>query len=117
MAKKSNRIAHRLAKAWESVSKMACYKYASARESNRKIISDAKEVLYDGILLSLNHRNNDKSSSVQQRLLRRIIEKRQAQAIHRIAGRSQGRLVRRMTRAYSSRCMLKLYRYQNCMPD
>ena len=115
--KKSNCTARRLAKAWESTSKMVSYKYASARESNRKIISDAKEMLYDGILLSLSHRNSDKSSPVQQRLLRRIIEKRQAQAIHRIAGRSQDRLARRMTRAYSSRCMRKLYRYQNCMSD
>ena len=42
MMKKSNRTARRLAKAWESTSKMVSYKYASARESNRKIISDAK---------------------------------------------------------------------------
>lgn len=47
--------------------------------------------ILDGIFLRLNVRNQSKSSSVQNRLLRRIVEKRQTQANHKKNGRSYGR--------------------------
>ena len=62
------------------------------------------EVL-DGILLNLNIRSKMKPSKVQDRILRRIIEKRQAQANHKKHGRSEDFTSMHITLACTSKCM------------
>jgi len=62
------------------------------------------EVL-DGILLNLNIRSKMKPSKVQDRILRRIVEKRQAQASHKKHGRSEDLTSMHITLACTSKCM------------
>lgn len=69
----------------------------------------AIEVL-DGIFLNLNDRNCDKSASEQKRILRRIVEKRQAQAIHTKTRHSRDRKGSVAVIVNSSKCMERLHR-------
>ena len=62
------------------------------------------EVL-DGILLNLNIRSKMKPSKVQDRILRRIVEKRQAQASHKKHGRSEDLTSMHITLACTRKCM------------
>lgn len=62
------------------------------------------EVLY-GILLNLNIRSQMKSSRTQNRILRRIVEKRQTQASHKKHGRSEDFTSMHITLACTSKCM------------
>lgn len=117
MSVSGRKIAIQLAKAWEKTSQKVSYKRALARESNEQIIKKAKDKLYDGIILELNERNSDKSQKMQHKILRRIIEKRQAQAVHKIIGHGEDLFASRLSNVYSRRCMRKLYRYQNCLPE
>ena len=61
--------------------------------------------ILDGIFLRLNVRNQSKSSIVQNRLLRRIVEKRQAQANHKKNGRSYDRSSMRLSICCTSKCI------------
>lgn len=74
--------------AWRCVEDSVRYQRAVAREmSHRTALKIETEVL-DGIFLNLNERSRWKSSNVQNRILRRVVGKRQAQARHRKIGRA-----------------------------
>ena len=62
------------------------------------------EVL-DGILLNLSIKSRTKSASVQNRILRRIVEKRQAQANHKKHGRTEDLTSVHVSITNISRCM------------
>ena len=62
------------------------------------------EVL-DGILLNLSIKSQAKPARVQNRILRRIVEKRQAQANHKKHGRTEYLTSVRVSITSTSRCM------------
>lgn len=116
MSKKSEAKARRqIAKRWAIVSKGAGYKHAAARDSTIVMTNKIEEDAFDSILLSLSPRNNDKSQSCQRKLLRRIVEKRQAQAIFKRVGRSEDMFTPRLIAESCHWCMRELHRYQNCI--
>lgn len=68
---------------WRRIERSVQYRKAVAKDIGINTTDKIASEVLDGILLNLNGRNNDKSSSTRKRLLRRIVEKRQAQAMHR----------------------------------
>lgn len=69
---------------WQRMESTGKYRKAVAREAGWNTTNRIANEVLDGIFLSLNARNEEKSSSEQKKLLRRIVEKRQAQAVHAI---------------------------------
>ena len=95
---------------WRKVEKTGRYHRAVTRELYTAVTNRVKVEVLDGILLNLNDRNQDKPISVQNRILRRIVEKRQAQANHRRNGRSRNRVCQHITIECTSRCMNEIRR-------
>lgn len=104
----------RVAKQWACVGKTSRYMEAAAKESCFAATQKMEEELFDGILLNLNERSSQKSYREQTRVLRRIVEKRQAQAVHQRVGRSADRYAEHLCRRNVSRSMCDLHRYQTC---
>lgn len=105
----------RVAKAWARTGSCMGYKRAAVRETYRSTVENMEEELFDGIILSLSLRNSRKSMSVQMRVLRRIAEKRQAQAAYRYIGRSEDLLTEKVLSTCGKSCMRELRRYRMCM--
>lgn len=61
--------------------------------------------MLDGILLNLSIKSQAKPASVQNRILRRIVEKRQAQANHKKYGRTEDLTSVHVSITSTSRCM------------
>lgn len=74
-------------KSWEKVEHTPRYRSASAKYVCDTITRKIEIEVLDGILLNLSIKSQSKSPSVQNRMLRRIVEKRQAQANHKKFGR------------------------------
>ena len=81
------------------------YRSASAKEVCNTITKKIEIEVLDGILLNLNIKSQTKPSSVQNRILRRIIEKRQAQASHKKYGRTEDLTSIHISIANTSRCI------------
>ena len=98
----------KLNKYWKKMENTPKYLSASVKEicdtTTRKI---ELEVL-DGILLNLSNKSQTKSMSVQNRILRRIVEKRQAQANHRKYGRTEDLTSMYISITCTSRCMERI---------
>ncbi|MCQ2238507.1 MAG: hypothetical protein MJZ73_04675 [Bacteroidaceae bacterium] len=73
---------------WEHMESTPGYRKAANREMFQSTIRKIEVEVLDGNMLNLNIRNQSKPVSVQIRILRRIVEKRQAQANHKKNGRS-----------------------------
>ena len=106
---------HEVNNSWKKVGNSLRYKRAAMRESYIHTVSNMEQMLFDGILLNLSPRNSGKSMNIQMRLVRRIVEKRQAQIIHQCIGRSEDSFAERMAFVYGKRCMRELRRYQMCI--
>ena len=104
MSVDEKKIATQLAKSWEKASKEVSYERALARESNEQIIKKAKDKLYDRVMLEQSKRNGDQS---QHEILRSIIEKRQAQAIHENIDYGEALYVSSNGNVYYRRCILR----------
>lgn len=76
------------AQSWDKLSKSNKYKRATIVAGRRKTTSQITTEVLDGILLNLNERNKDRSYASQKRILRKIVEKRQAQMVHLLIGRT-----------------------------
>ena len=85
---------------------------AVAEESCNLLTQELKEELFDGILLNL--RAENKSYRCQKRTLRRIVEKRQAQTMHRIVGRSDDRYSSHMVSHCVGESMSQLHKHMWC---
>ena len=107
MSVDEKKIATQLAKSWEKASKEVSYKRALARESNEQIIKKAKDKLYDRVMLEQSKRNGDQSQEMQHEILRSIIEKRQAQAIHENIDYGEALYVSSNGNVYYRRCILR----------
>lgn len=78
-------IQHKTNKRWAEMGKTIHYRMEAIREACRTTSQKIEIELLDGIFLNLDMRNQEKSRSVQNRLIRRIIEKRRAQAVHKMS--------------------------------
>lgn len=76
-------------KSWERVEHTPRYRSASAKEMCDTVTRKIEIEVLDGVLLNLSIKSQTKSASVQNRILRRIVEKRQAQANHKKHGRTK----------------------------
>lgn len=104
--KKAEANAHRkVNKSWEKVELTSRYRSASAREVCDTITKKIEIEVLDGILLNLSIKSQTKPSSVQNRILRRIVEKRQAQANHKKHGRTDDLTSIHISITSTSRCM------------
>ena len=103
------------AEKWERAARNNGYRTRSAQESCIRTTQKIADELFDGIFLNLNEQNKNKSPNVQKRILRRIVEKRQAQAAHRNARKSdyKSRFTAHMYRRNTGYCMYDLYRLQH----
>lgn len=104
--KKAEANAHRkVNKSWEKVEHTSRYRSASAREVCDTITKKIEIEVLDGILLNLSIKSQTKPSSVQNRILRRIVEMRQAQANHKKHGRTDDLTSIHISITSTSRCM------------
>ena len=99
---------------WECVESLRCYQKAAVREGCNNITATIEEECFDGILLHLSSRSESKSYNSQKRILRRIVEKRQAQSIHRTIGRTTDRFSTHMKVRSISSSVSELRRSQFC---
>lgn len=104
----------KVAKSWALLAHGVKYQKAATNESCHRATQQIEEELFDGVLLSLRDKNSVKSYSEQKRILRRIVEKRQAQQTHRKVGRTESRFTNHMLRQCASKSMNELKRYQRC---
>lgn len=101
----------KVAKRWAKVGSGACYKLAAIRRASIIVEGHIRAEAFDGFLLALSENNSAKSISFQKRILRRIIEKRQAQAVHRYLGHGDDRLPEYLSLTCGKRSMRKLYNF------
>ena len=92
-------------KRWEHVEASDRYRKAATKELCNMTTNKIEIEVLDGILLNLNIKSQVKSSRVQDRILRRIVEKRQAQASHKKYGRSEDLSTMHITLTCTSKCM------------
>ena len=109
------KINRNIAKKWAIVGNSMRYNCAAVREASMNSLNDIKEDTFDGILIALSSHNSGKSLNVQKRILRRIVEKRQAQIAHRYMGHTDDLTASHLASVYISKCMEMLHQYQNCI--
>lgn len=100
---------------WQQLAQRFKYQKAASMASCSRTTQMLEEELFNGILLNLNERNSKKSYCSQKRILRRIVEKRQAQMAHRHIGRSENMFANHMQRQCVSQSMKELQQYQMCI--
>lgn len=94
---------------WQRIESTGKYRKAVARGAGWNTTDRIADEVLDGIFLSLNTRNDEKSASEQTRLLRRIVEKRQAQAIHAKTRKSRDRKTAIAIKNNTSKCLERLH--------
>lgn len=94
---------------WQRIESSCKYCKAAARKVCRDTTDKIADEVLDGILLCLNTRNDEKTASEQKRLLRRIVEKRQAQAIHARTRNSRNRKTAITIKSNTSKCLERLH--------
>lgn len=92
-------------KRWKKIEHSSRYRSISAKEVCDTITKKIETEMLDGIFLNLNTKNQKKSVNVQNRILRRIAEKRQAQANHKKYGHMENRFSIHVSIASTSNCM------------
>ena len=92
-------------KSWEKMEHTLRYRSASAKAVCDTVTKKIEIEVLDGILLNLSIKSRTKSASVQNRILRRIVEKRQAQANHKKYGRTEDLTSVHISITSTSRCM------------
>ena len=97
-------------KSWTQEERRRRYKQAAIAQACAKATALIATECFDGIILQLNDRNESKSYSSRKRILRRVIEKRQAQSVHRTIGRTCNRFANHMTIRSVSKSVGDLHR-------
>ena len=97
----------KVAKSWALLAKGVKYRKAAAKESCDRLTLLLEEELFDGILFNLSGRNGMKSYACQKRILRRIVEKRQAQKAYRRIGRTESCYANYILRECTNKSMNK----------
>lgn len=104
----------RVAMSWDVLGHSTKYKKAAAIESSTRTTQSLEVEFFNGLLLNLSVRNSVKSFSFQKRMVRRIVEKRQAQSVHRRVGRTTDRFTSHILRHCASKSLCDLWHYQLC---
>lgn len=104
----------KVAKNWDKIARGSRYQKAAAKESCRRATKQMEEELFDGILLNLRCKDKVKSYNAQKRILRRIVEKRQAQQAYSKVGRRRDRFSSHIYRHCTSKSMSELRSHQLC---
>jgi hypothetical protein len=104
----------KVAMSWAYVACGKNYKQNALRESEWKLTQKIEKELFDGIFLTLKERHEEKSYRVRKRMLRRIIEKRQAQSAHKCVGRTNDRLGAYLRNKTVGTCIKKIHKHQQC---
>ena len=94
---------------WMRIENSCRYRKAVAYNVCRDITDQITEEVLDWIFLTLNERNEEKSTSEKNRLLRRIVEKRQAQAIHTKTRKNRDRKAAVAIAINSSKCLRRIH--------
>lgn len=102
----------KLAKSWAFIGAGNKYQKAAVKESCSRITSEIKENFINGIHLDLREKNSVKSDIVQKRILRRVVEKRQAQASRRITGHTQDLFASHLVRECCSKSMKEINHFR-----
>lgn len=102
----------KVAKSWAFLGAGNKYRKAAVGESCSRITSEIKENFINGIFFDFCEKNSTKSANVQKRLIRRIVEKRQAQASHRRTGHTQDLFASYLVRECCSKCMDEINRFR-----
>ena len=92
-------------KGWVYIQSSDKYRTHVALETCRRTTESLKSELYDGVSIVLNERNCSKSDNMKKRIMRRIVEKKQAQAARHKLGRSSDLYVPTIERTNVCRCM------------
>lgn len=100
---------------WYIMAKNRRYSKAVAKDLCREVTAWAVEECLDGICLNLSDGNCMRSDAVQKRILRRIVEKRQAQANHRRVGRTQSLLASYQEKSCCSSTMAEIHHARFCL--
>lgn len=90
---------------WSRLRRSRRYQRASCKDACDHITDRLKDEVLDGIFIDLNERSTSKSYQQQKRTLRRIVEKRTAQAAHKFTRHSQTKYAESTRRTYMKRCM------------
>ena len=99
---------YKVNKMWKSAEQNPRYRRAVAKEAYRNTTKRIVSEVLDGIFLNLNEKSQEKSSKVQNRILRRIVEKRQAQTVHRINGNVHDMKTQYQAKSMTSACILHI---------
>ena len=113
--RKDAKVRRELARKWSKMSHMIGYQKAAVKESCKRLTSQLEEELFDGILLNLQSKSCARSFGIQKRIVRRIVEKRQAQLVHCKVGRTSDGFARHMSQRCASRSMEDLVIYRRCL--
>lgn len=108
--KHAAKIRRQTNESWQVMEKTGKYRKANSREACRRTFQKITDEVMDGILLNLNERHDESSSPVRMRILRRIVEKRQAQATHRKNGRTPNLRYASEVEINTRKCMEWLHR-------
>lgn len=90
---------------WAKVENTPRYRSTSVKEVCDSVTKKIEVEVLDGIFLKLSIKSQAKSTSAQNRILRRIVEKRQAQAYHKKYGRTEDLTSIHVSITSTSRCM------------
>ena len=97
-------------KSCEKVEHTPRYRSASAKYVCDTITRKIEIEVLDGILLNLSIKSQTKSPSIHNRILRRIVEKRQAQANHKKFGRTEDLTSIHISITGTSRCLEAIHK-------
>lgn len=104
-------------KRWMFLETTHKYRRSLAKETGAKTTEALKSELLDGLFITLNERNSSKSDKEQARLVRRIVEKRQAQAAHHKIGRTDDLYSSKVSRSNACKCMMAIRQQMYAMSD
>lgn len=88
-SEKTSKINRKLNENWQYLQNTKKYRKARSKEAWSNTCQRIAEEMLDGIFINLNGRHSEDSPSIQKKLMRRVIEKRQAQATFRKTGRTR----------------------------
>ena len=104
-SKKGKKVKFTANEMWKNAEKDPKYRKAVTKYAYRSTTKKIVAEVLDGIFLELNEKSQEKSSSVQNRILRRIVEKRQAQTVHRISGNLHDMKAQHLAKSMTSECI------------
>lgn len=112
--RKEAKVRRELAFKWSKISHKVGYQKAAMKECCKRLTLQIEDEIFDGIFLNLQGKSSSRSYSKQKRIVRRIVEKRQAQLVHSKVGRTCGGFARHMCQRCTSRSMEELAACQVC---